>query len=486
MMDWLDERLGRITMYRLVLFSLLVLAAVALVLMFAGTIEIVPWQYLVSVAVLGSVSYGSNRLFGWLFSIRPHSESAWITGLILSFLFVPPDDALGFAKLALVAVIAMASKYVIAPRGRHVFNPAAIAVVIASVGGLAYAGWWVATPAMIPATLVAGFLIMRRTKKQFVSLLFVVVAAVSLFVQGTDPVTTLVSWPLLFVGAIMLTEPLTLPPRLAQQYAVAATVGLLMTLPLQYGRLTMTPALALVIGNAVAWWFGQRRAVKLRFVGKKQMGETAYDFTFDTNGLTFEPGQYAEVTLVHENADSRGHRRVFSIVGSPGDDQISFGTRIPTRPSSFKRVLMNMKPGTTLHATRIAGDFVLPADKDVPVVCIAGGIGITPFVSYAMSSNRPLTIIYAVANTDDIAFAQQLAHHAADVTVVSPDDGVLPDSDWKYVKGRLDADVLGGLIDVSTNPTVYVSGAPAMVAATRKIVKAMGVKNVKVDEFSGY
>lgn len=486
MLDWLDEQLGRITMYSLVLYGLIALSAMALLLMVVGNLDYNPLQFVLSTVLLGCVSYGANKLFGWLFGLRPHSESAWITALILALLFIPPTTLIGFVKLALVAVIAMASKYVIAPRGRHMFNPAAIAIVIASIGGIAYAGWWVATAAMLPLMLIVGFLILRRTKKYYVALLFVFVAVVSLLLRGTDVVTALVSWPLLFVAAIMLTEPLTLPPRAWQQYVVAATVGLLMTLPLHYGRVTMTPALALVIGNVIGWWFGKRRAIKLRYVGKKQMNSTVYEFTFDTDKLQFEPGQYIELSLIHPKSDLRGHRRIFSIVGSSGSEQLSIGTKIPTKPSSYKRALMNIKPGTTLYATRVAGDFVLPDDPNVPIVCIAGGIGVTPFVSFCMATDRKMKLIYGVSSVQELSFVQQLRHSANDVTVVSQNRGPLPDAEWKFAEGSLDSEILSGLIDVPTQPIVYISGPPAMVASTRRIVKALGVRRVRVDEFAGY
>jgi len=486
MTGWFDEQLGRITMYRLVLYCLIALAGMALLLMFVGNIPYSPAGFLGSIAISVGIAYGTNHLFGWLFGVRPHSESALITGLILSLLFAPPESLLDFVKLGLIAAIAMASKYVVVVRSRHVFNPAAIAIVIASISGLGYAGWWVATPGMVPITIIAGILILQRTKKQYVSLVFVIVAMASLFIQGIDPVTALVSWPLLFIGAIMLSEPLTLPPRAWQQYIEATAVGILMTVPLHYGRITMTPALALVIGNLIGWWFGQRRAIKLRYVGKKQLNEAVYELTFDTQKLAFESGQYMELSLPHAGPDSRGQRRVFSIVGNPGDEQISIGTKLPAKPSSFKRALMNLKTGSTLYATRIGGDFVLPSDPNVPVICIAGGIGVTPFISFAMNADRPIQLIYAVNTINELSFVDTLKQHTVDVVVVSPDDAQLPDPEWKYKPGAITSDALRDLIDVAQQPVVYVSGPPAMVMNVRKIVKDLGIKRVKVDEFSGY
>lgn len=486
MNDWFDEQLGRITMYRLVVYGLIAMALMALFLMVTGNLAFSPLGFVATLGMFVAVSYGANKLFGWLFGVTALGESALITGLILAFLFSPAESPTDFAKLALVAVIAMASKYVLAPRGKHIFNPAAIAVVIASISGLAFAGWWVATPAMLPVTVIVGALVLYRTKKIRMALIFVVVAVAMLLLRGTTLSLALTSWPLLFLGAIMLSEPLTLAPRAKQQYIIAAGVGILMTLPLHYGSITMTPALALVIGNAISWTLGARRAVKLRYAGKKQLGARTFDLTFDTAKLSFEPGQFFELTLPHKHVDSRGQRRVFSIVGRPGDEQVSIGVKVPAKPSSFKRALMNLHKGDTIYATRVAGDFVLPEDKKVPVICIAGGIGVTPFISYCLSTNRPLKLIYAVNNVADVSFVDQLRHHAIDVTIVSPDDARLPDPDWQHVRGHLDKKTLADLVQGEHEPAVYISGPPAMVVNASRIVRRLGVKTVKVDEFAGY
>lgn len=486
MMAWIDERLGRVTMYRLVTYCLVALAGMAIILMVSGSLTYSPFLFILTTMVVVGVAYGSNRLFGWLFGVKPHGESAIITGLILSLLFAPDASVVRFIELALIAVIAMASKYILVIRGRHIFNPAAIAIVIGSISGLAYAGWWIATPGMIPLTIVVAVLLLRRTQKEVVGTVFMLVAISSLLIQGTDPVTALTSWPLLFVGAFMITEPLTLPPRAWQQYMMAGVVGLLMTIPFSYARITMTPALALVIGNVIGWYFGQRGRVKLRLTGKKQLGESTYEFVFDAERVAFEPGQYLELNVPHAHPDSRGQRRVFSIVASPGDETISIGMKIPSKPSTFKRALMNLKPGVTLYATRIAGDFVLPKNDDTPVVCIAGGIGITPFVSYTMSTGRPMTLIYAVHDVVELSFVDILKHHARDVTVVSRNEAPLPDKEWAQVNGALDRITLEKLLDVQAQPVVYISGPPSMVAATKEHVKRLGIKKVRVDEFSGY
>ena len=55
------------------------------------------------------------------------------------------------------------------------------------------------------------------------------------------------------------------------------------------------------------------------------------------------------------------------------------------------------------------GDFVLPKLIQTPLIFVAGGIGITPFHSMlswltATDESRPITMLYAVTNEDEIIF----------------------------------------------------------------------------------
>ena len=493
--DFLEQQLSRVTMYRLMIYGLVAISLVALLLMFVSYLPYSPLGFVVSIMLFVGMAYGANRLLGWLFGLRPHGESAIITGLILALLFVPPTTVIESLQLGLVAVIAMASKYILVYRGRHIFNPAAIAIVITSIVGLTYASWWIATPALIPVTAVVGFLVLFKTKRLEMASVFLLVAVATILLRtsmagglsGEMIMLTLTSFPLIFFGGIMLSEPLTLSPRRRQQLIEAAVVGVLFGSAFHFSVITMTPALALVIGNLLAWYWSSRGAIKLRLVSKKQMSPTSYDFTFESNKPAFVPGQYLELTLPHSQADARGMRRVFSIVGQSGEEHISIGTRLPEKPSSFKRALMALKPGQTVIATRIAGDFVLPVDESVPVVLIAGGIGITPYMSHIMAAGkRRLSLICVVNSSEDLAYVELLKQYDIAVMIVSPDDARLPDPDWQHVRAdRLSRDILEELIKKDEHPTVYISGPPAMVDATKHIVKSMGL-DYKTDHFAGY
>lgn len=492
---WIDTVLGKLTMYHVVVQALVLLIIAALILMMTGYLPYSPVAFIMSIGILCSGSYASNRLFGWLFGVKPHAESAVITGLILALLFTPPVSVIAGVKLLLVATIAMASKYVLAMRGKHIFNPAAIAIVIASIGQLAYASWWVATPALLPFAAIAALLILYKTQKIRVALVFlgVAVAVVVLQTLSSGQLTlqtfsvAITSWPLIFFAGVMLSEPQTLPPRRWQQYIVAGLVALLMMTPFHYGSILMTPALALVLGNLLAFYMGTRRGVTLRLVDKKRIGLNGYELTFDTKELSFEPGQYVELSLPHKRMDVRGMRRVFTIIGRPGASQISIATRLPEKSSTFKRALTSMKVGQIVYGTRIAGDFVLPKDSSVPIVFVAGGIGITPLISFMLHSDkRDMTLIYAVSSLADLLFVDELKRYDIRVVIVSSEHGTLPDASWHLENGKISSEILAKYISAGTQPHVYISGPPAMVTATKLLVKNKGVKTIKTDHFTGY
>jgi Na+-transporting NADH:ubiquinone oxidoreductase subunit NqrB len=217
----MDSWLGRFTMYRLILWVLAILAAYSMVLEMLGWLTFGLSEMIAHLAVCLGLTYGANRLLATLFQIKPHSESSLITGLLLYFLFWPSLAVLDLAGIALACVLASASKYALAFRGRHIFNPAAAGAFITSFTGLNVATWWAATPAMLWLLVPGVFLIVYRTRKVLMAGTFLLVATSIICVELLRVGMTFDSalWqalaqrPLLFFVGFMLTEPLTLPPR---------------------------------------------------------------------------------------------------------------------------------------------------------------------------------------------------------------------------------------------------------------------------------
>lgn len=496
----LDTVLGRFTMYRLILLVLGALAAYSLLLNALGWLTFGIPQMLGHLALCLGLTYASNRALAALFRIRPHSESSLITGLLLYFLFWPSFAPMDVAGVALACVLASASKYALAWRGRHIFNPAAAGAFVAGLTGLNIATWWAATPAMLWLLVPGVLLVLYRTRKFLMASVFLVVAGAIITSEllqsglsaGTALWQALAQRPLLFFVGFMLTEPLTLPPRRWQQLGLAALVGVVFAVPYNVGFLANSPEAALLLGNLLAFIVGQRGGVRLKFTGTRPLTPSTTEFSFaPSRPVRFLPGQYMELDLPHAKSDGKGRRRVFSLTGSPSDRLVKFGVRTAEPLSSAKKVLLSLKPGDELRATSVGGDFVLPRDPRTPVLLIAAGIGITPYLSHVSSGgvqDRDAVLLLLARSADEIAYADELK--AAGIRVVARiADGTQPPPHMTALPSeaaRLDSEALKALIPDVAEREVYVSGSPASVASLRRAARLAGAKRVHVDSFSGY
>jgi ferredoxin-NADP reductase len=502
MIAWLDRALGRVTMYLLVIIALAVLGVAALVGSLIGQISYPVPDVLLSALVLLLATVASNRLIGRLVRITPQTSSAVITALLLLFIFAPTHDPAGLWTLAIAGVLASATKYLLAVRGRHVLNPAAAAAFIVGLVppllGATFVTWWVGTAFLLPFAAVGALAILFRTRKLWLGLTFVVVATLgwgltfaahgSAFAAGAS--FALLQYPAVFVAGFMLSEPLTLPPRRWQQLAEAALVGAVFALSFSaFGVVSSSPQFALLVGNVVAFFFGQRRGIRLTYVGKTRLTPTSWELEFaPRHPVRFAPGQYLELTLPHRRTDSRGWRRVFSIASAPGGN-LRFGIRVPQSPSTFKRALLELEPGTRVAATSVGGDFVLPAGES-PLLLVAGGIGITPFIAHLESlagSRRDVVVVYAIGTPDDLAYAPTLARAGCAVTVVCAERPAKLPTGFAWVpSARLDAEQLLAAVPDARSRHTFLSGSPAMVGSLRRALRRAGVRFVHTDVFFGY
>ena len=235
----IDSALNRVTMYRLVLYYLIFLVVAGVALSFFGFLPLQPLDLLVSVSVLIFVCWIANSIFAKLFGVPANTESLYITAFILA-LIITPRSASGYrsaasAPLVFAGVCAMASKYILAFRRKHIFNPAAAAVALTAFTLNYPASWWVGTPAMMPFVLFGGLLVARKIARFDLILSFFVAACAVILGPGLAKGTSVVpaasqflaDTPLLFFAFVMLTEPLTTPPARARRIVYGAMVGFL-------------------------------------------------------------------------------------------------------------------------------------------------------------------------------------------------------------------------------------------------------------------
>ena len=319
----------------------------------------------------------------------------------------------------------MASKFLFAIYKKHIFNPVAIALVLVGLAGSGLAVWWIGSPIMILPTAIVGFLVLRKIRRFTLFFSFFIPATITIAVVGTlmngmnlmtVMMPVLVSWPIIFFGTIMLSEPQTTPPTLWLQVVYAVITGFLFGSQLHFGSVSTTPEVALVVGNIFSYLVSPKQKLILKLRERKQLADNTYEFSFvradgKNVGLYFRPGQYLEWTLDHDMPDSRGNRRYFTIASSPTERDIKIGIRTtPVKPSSFKRALLAMPVGGVIVGSSLSGEFTLSNNpKKKKLVWIAGGIGVTPFRSMTQflldrHESRDVIRFYSNKTVADIAY----------------------------------------------------------------------------------
>lgn len=235
--------------------------------------------------------------------------------------------------------------------------------------------------------------------------------------------------------------------------------------------------------------------MKASIKNKKEVAKGTLLVEFDTSPgeFKFEPGQYFFVSLIKPPYnDSKGERRHFTIVNSPNEENtLSFATRI--RDSAFKKSIAELPVGTVVEVGPIDGEFTLPKDKDKKYVFLAGGIGITPFVSmlrYIREErlNYDITLIYSNRDRESTAFLEELQEISRDNPNIKLILTMTEDPDWVGERRKVNA---GFMKEYLTGPETYyymVAGTPGMVDAMKKVLKTAEVSgsNIKTENFPGY
>ncbi|HVY68127.1 MAG TPA: RnfABCDGE type electron transport complex subunit D [Patescibacteria group bacterium] len=504
-MDWIDNFLNNITMYRLVLYYLLVLLVLALILACFGRLPFGPLALLFSAAFLLAVCWLANELFAKVFAAHANVESVYITAFILALVLLPGKTPAAYAFPFWAAVLAMASKYILAINKKHIFNPVAIALTLTGLFLGKAGSWWVGTPLMLPAVLLGGILIVRKIRRLDLVFSFLAASLITTLVfavlQGADILTVgkeaLLYSCLWFFAFVMLTEPLTTPPTKNLQILYGGLVGILFAPQFHLGSLYFSPEYALAAGNVFSYLVSPKSKLMLTLKQTVNLGGGMYDFIFSADRpLKFRAGQYLEWTLGHSPSDSRGNRRYFTVASSPLQKDIRLGVKFYEPASSFKRALLALQPGQTITAGQLAGDFVLPKDANEPCVLIAGGIGITPFRSmleYLLDrrQKRPLTIIFANRTAEEIVYRDILDRAqkelGAKIFYTLTDSSRLP-AGWTGQTGYVDAAMVKHLVPDYSRSRFYISGPNRMVKTAEKVLRELRLPESRIvtDFFPGF
>ncbi len=503
-MDFIDSFLNRTTMYRLVLYYLIVMLVAAGVLGYFNLLPYNPWSIAFSALFLVAVSLIVNALFSRVFRAPTNAESVYITALILALIVTPIQQYSDLVWLAWVAILAMSSKYILAIGSKHVFNPVAIAVVLTSIGFNQSASWWVGNLPLMPVVVVGGLLVARKIRREDMLFYFFLSALLTMsaftFLSGHSLPTALADAvlhsSLFFFAFVMLTEPLTTPPVKSLQIAYAVIVGVLFAPQFHVGGFYTTPEIALVMGNIFSYLVSPKQKLILHLTDKILIAPDTYDFVFKlSRPINYRPGQYMEWTLPHNQIDDRGNRRYFTLASSPTEDNLRLGIKFNHPGSSFKEAMLKMDPHTPVVGAQLSGDFTLPRDKSQKLVFVAGGIGITPFRSMLKflidkGERRDIVLLYSNRTADEIVYRDVFdAAQSLGIKIIYTltDTAQIP-AGWTGQTGRIGSEMINKLIPDYNRRIFYLSGPHTLVTGFTRTLSDLGIpqRQIITDFFPGF
>lgn len=220
---------------------------------------------------------------------------------------------------------------------------------------------------------------------------------------------------------------------------------------------------------------------------REEIAEGTFAFYFEKPaGFAFKAGQSVSLALREPPSAPNSMRRTFSLVSAPFEPELVVATRL-REASAFKRALMTLPIGATVKLTGPLGKMTLHEDSARAAVFIAGGIGITPFMSMLRQAihdrlHQPLLLLYSNRRPENAAFLaelQALARHHENFRLHAR---------MTTSEGRISEETIRDSIGEVAAPIYYLIGPPAFVTAITEALARLGVTNnaIQSEMFYGY
>jgi ferredoxin-NADP reductase len=202
----------------------------------------------------------------------------------------------------------------------------------------------------------------------------------------------------------------------------------------------------------------------------------------------FSAGQYAALHFKSHGRPSPV--RCFSIV-SPSQEQtrLQFAFRVT---GNYSYRLSQLRPGESVYVQGPFGDFTVNPQYDRSLIFIAGGIGITPFLSMLLSLtkmrlNIPITLLYACRDENDVPFADQLKQlqrqnpNLKVIFVLGKTPTSARFANASVVTGKIDEGLVAKVYSqVAADTTYFLCGPPKFMDSLSSALSQQGVHEDRI------
>ena len=178
-------------------------------------------------------------------------------------------------------------------------------------------------------------------------------------------------------------------------------------------------------------------------------------------GFSFYPGQY--ITVVYG-----GLKRDYTLISGPDDPELSILVK-RIDGGAFSTILKTWAPGITVHVNGPYGYFTC-RETELPILVMATGTGIAPFISMMKSGMKPVYCLYGVSLLKDAVFVSFLKDHSHTFTLCLSREST-QDTETVFFKGHV-TDYLKTHVKKAAYD-VYLCGNSAMIREATHIIDGL-------------
>lgn len=219
--------------------------------------------------------------------------------------------------------------------------------------------------------------------------------------------------------------------------------------------------------------------MKLRYVRRIQETNDVWSFFFEPlSKISWEAGQSIRLELQRPTWGISERR--FTIASAPHERYLQITTRLTG--SEFKSLLAELSPGQEIAGHNIEGSFTWSrADTEPPILCIAGGIGITPFRALLLDAaeQKSLHDVILLHRSKDKppVFSAELSR------LSEAEPGFL----YHQLTNRLDEESIESIAPNWRKRMIYISGSSEMVRQVSGLFALLGLPPERIvrDIFTG-
>lgn len=195
--------------------------------------------------------------------------------------------------------------------------------------------------------------------------------------------------------------------------------------------------------------------------------------------MTYKPGQFLHIQLLRDGKLSSSHP--FTISSSPTEEYISI---TPKELGDFTSTIKETKVGDKAYLDAPYGIFSFKNVHSDTLVFIAGGIGVTPFMSMLRyirdkKIKKDVTLIWGNKTDEMLCFETELGNLEKEIglTLVYVMSG---QRNWPGEQGRINGELIAKYVNDFKNTDFFVCGPPPMSKATIAELKKLGVQTAKI------